>query len=67
MNLIMSQTPLIVAEKLRLSVLLASTFVWPNMAVKGTRQTQALLKVCCLFGVVGFGSAHQLARPLLVR
>ena len=39
----------------------------PNMAVKGTRRTQALFKVCGLFGFVGFGLALQPARPLLLR
>ena len=40
---------------------------WPNMAVKGTRRPQALLKVCSLFGFVGFVLILQPARPLLLR
>lgn len=44
-----------------------SFLVWPNMAVKGTRRTQALLKVGSLFGFVGFGLVLQPARPLLLR
>jgi hypothetical protein len=40
---------------------------WPNMAVKGTRRTQALLKSGSLFGFVGFGLVLQPARPLLLR
>ena len=36
----------------------------PNMAVKGTRRTQVLLKVGSLFGFVGFGLVLQPARPL---
>jgi hypothetical protein len=39
----------------------------PNMAVKGTRRTQALLKVGGLFGFVGFGLVLHPARPLLLR
>ncbi|PPD35557.1 MAG: hypothetical protein CTY19_00450 [Methylomonas sp.] len=42
-------------------------FFWPNMAVKGTRRTQALLKVGDLFGFVGFAKPSQSARPLLLR
>ena len=37
------------------------------MAVKGTRRAQALLKVGCLFGFVGFGWVCHPARPLLLR
>jgi hypothetical protein len=40
------------------------TFFWPNMAVKGTRRTQALLKVGFYFGFVGFAQARRAARPL---
>ena len=39
----------------------------PNMAVKGTRRTQALLKVRFLFVFVGFVNLCQPARPLLLR
>jgi len=39
----------------------------PNMAVKGTRRPQALLKVVGLFRFVGFGLVRQPARPLLLR
>ena len=39
----------------------------PNMAVKGTRRTQALLKVSGLFGFAGFVNLCQPARPLLLR
>jgi hypothetical protein len=34
-----------------------------NMAVKGTRRTQALLKVGSSFGFVGFAKPSQPARP----
>ena len=37
------------------------------MAVKGTRRTQALLKVGGLSEVVGFALARHPARPLLLR
>ena len=36
-----------------------------NIAVKGTRRTQALLKVGSLFGFVGFANPRHPARPLL--
>jgi hypothetical protein len=39
----------------------------PNMAVKGTRRTQAVFKVGGLFRFVGFGLVMQPARPLLLR
>lgn len=39
----------------------------PNMAVKGTRRTQAFLKGGGLVGFVGFGIVHHPARPLLLR
>jgi hypothetical protein len=39
----------------------------PNMAVKGTRRTQALLKVSGLFGFAGIVNLCQPARPLLLR
>jgi hypothetical protein len=39
----------------------------PNMAVKGTRRTQAFLKVCCLFEFAGCALVCQPARPLLLR
>jgi hypothetical protein len=37
----------------------------PNLAVKGTRRTQALLKVSGLIGFVGFALVLHPARPLL--
>jgi len=40
---------------------------WPNMAVKGTRRTQAFLKVGSLFGFTGFAKPSQPACPLLLR
>jgi hypothetical protein len=41
--------------------------MWPNMPVKGTRRTKALLKVGHLFGFVGFIKLCHPARPLLLR
>ena len=41
--------------------------LWPNMAVKGTLRTQALLKVSGLFGFVGSGLGFHPARPLPLR
>jgi hypothetical protein len=38
-----------------------------NMSVKGTRRTQALLKVSGLIWFVGFAKVLQPARPLLLR
>ena len=41
--------------------------IWPNPPVKGTRRTQALLKVGGLIGFAGFAVVRQPARPLLLR
>ncbi len=38
--------------------------IWPNLAVKGTRQPQAYLKVGGFFGFAGFAVVLQAARPL---
>ncbi|MGZ8907438.1 MAG: hypothetical protein ACXW1U_17150 [Methylobacter sp.] len=39
----------------------------PNMAVKGTRRSDAVLKVCRKFMVGGFAERPSAARPLPLR
>jgi hypothetical protein len=39
----------------------------PNMAVKGTRRTQAVVKLGYFLGFAGFVNLYHPARPLLLR
>jgi hypothetical protein len=42
-------------------------FIWPNMSVKGTRRSLAVVEVGGFCGFVGFAQVLQTARPLLLR
>ena len=52
---------------MRSSKKLRAKLIKPNKPVKGTRRTQALLKVSGIFGFTGFAKVLHPARPLLLR